>query len=80
MLQSATGMMLDATWLQELTANLNQIHYNGFAGVCSTDLEIIKGYVPGFDGALGHEFVGVVEECAADPDLVGAASAAGCSM
>lgn len=34
-------------------------------------MEIIKGYVPGFDGALGHEFVGVVEECAAAPDLVG---------
>ena len=31
------------------------------AGVCSTDLEIIKGYVPGFSGILGHEFVGTVE-------------------
>lgn len=40
-------------------------------GVCSTDLEIIKGYVPGYDGALGHEFVGVVEDCAAAPELVG---------
>ncbi len=32
------------------------------AGVCATDLEIIKGYM-GFKGVLGHEFVGVVEEC-----------------
>lgn len=32
------------------------------AGVCSTDLEIVKGYVPGFSGILGHEFVGIVTE------------------
>jgi threonine dehydrogenase-like Zn-dependent dehydrogenase len=31
------------------------------AGICSTDLEIIKGYM-GFSGIPGHEFVGVVEE------------------
>ena len=30
-------------------------------GVCSTDLEICKGYL-GFTGVLGHEFVGVVEK------------------
>ena len=30
------------------------------AGVCNTDKEIIKGY-KGFQGILGHEFVGVVE-------------------
>ncbi len=29
------------------------------AGICSTDLEIIKGYM-GFNGVLGHEFVGKV--------------------
>jgi alcohol dehydrogenase len=29
-------------------------------GICSTDLEIVKGYM-GFTGVLGHEFVGVVE-------------------
>eukprot|EP00536_Pseudo-nitzschia_multiseries_P001456 jgi/Psemu1/3381/gm1.3381_g len=31
------------------------------AGVCNTDLEILKGYM-GFTGILGHEFVGIVEE------------------
>ena len=31
-------------------------------GICSTDLEITRGYVPGFDFTLGHEFVGVVVE------------------
>ena len=39
------------------------------AGICNTDLEIIKGYM-GFEGVLGHEFVGVVEQ-AATPGLVG---------
>jgi threonine dehydrogenase-like Zn-dependent dehydrogenase len=32
-------------------------------GICSTDLEIVKGYA-NFQGVLGHEFVGVVEEAA----------------
>lgn len=32
-------------------------------GVCSTDLELAKGYM-GFKGVLGHEFVGVVEAAA----------------
>ena len=31
------------------------------AGVCNTDLELVKGYM-GFRGVLGHEFVGVVED------------------
>lgn len=31
------------------------------AGVCATDLEIVRGYA-GFEGTLGHEFVGVVEQ------------------
>lgn len=30
-------------------------------GICNTDIEIIRGYM-GFEGVLGHEFVGVVEE------------------
>lgn len=34
------------------------------AGICATDLEIVKGYVPDFSGVLGHEFVGVVEKSA----------------
>jgi threonine dehydrogenase-like Zn-dependent dehydrogenase len=31
------------------------------SGICNTDLEIARGYA-GFQGTLGHEFVGVVEE------------------
>ncbi|QYX30137.1 MDR/zinc-dependent alcohol dehydrogenase-like family protein [Sphaerospermopsis torques-reginae] len=31
------------------------------AGICNTDLELIRGYYP-YKGILGHEFVGVVEQ------------------
>lgn len=31
-----------------------------YAGICNTDLEIIRGYAD-FRGVLGHEFVGIVE-------------------
>jgi threonine dehydrogenase-like Zn-dependent dehydrogenase len=40
------------------------------AGICNTDLEIVRGYM-GFRGVLGHEFVGMVEACADSPELVG---------
>ncbi|MCA9936455.1 MAG: alcohol dehydrogenase catalytic domain-containing protein [Ardenticatenaceae bacterium] len=30
------------------------------AGICTTDLELLRGYVPGFHGVPGHEFVGEV--------------------
>jgi len=39
------------------------------AGVCKTDLEIVRGYL-GFRGILGHDFVGVVED-ANNRDIVG---------
>jgi threonine dehydrogenase-like Zn-dependent dehydrogenase len=39
------------------------------AGICNTDLEIVRGYA-GFAGTLGHEFVGVVES-ASDGSMVG---------
>jgi alcohol dehydrogenase len=43
------------------------------AGICTTDIEITKGY-KGFRGVLGHEFVGVVEPPVprgADPAWIG---------
>jgi threonine dehydrogenase-like Zn-dependent dehydrogenase len=46
---------------------LIRVHH---AGICSTDLEILKGYVPGFNGVLGHEFFGFIEE-ADDAALIG---------
>ena len=36
------------------------------AGICSTDLEMVKGYYP-FTGIPGHEFVGVVESAPGNP-------------
>ncbi|MEE8126531.1 MAG: alcohol dehydrogenase catalytic domain-containing protein [Nitrospirales bacterium] len=39
------------------------------AGICSTDLHMIQGYMS-FQGILGHEFVGIVNE-ASDTSLVG---------
>jgi threonine dehydrogenase-like Zn-dependent dehydrogenase len=39
------------------------------AGICNTDLEIVRGYA-GFTGTLGHEFVGVVKS-APDSKLIG---------
>jgi threonine dehydrogenase-like Zn-dependent dehydrogenase len=39
------------------------------SGICNTDLEIARGYA-GFNGTIGHEFVGVVED-SADSALVG---------
>lgn len=39
------------------------------AGICSTDLELVKGYYP-FTGILGHEFVGEVVS-APDAEWVG---------
>lgn len=33
------------------------------AGICSTDHEIVRGYVKGYQGVLGHEFIGYVKEC-----------------
>jgi alcohol dehydrogenase len=40
------------------------------AGICNTDIEIVRGYM-GFSGILGHEFVGVVEQADDAPELVG---------
>lgn len=40
------------------------------SGLCNTDVEICSGYAE-FEGTLGHEFVGVVEECFDAPQLIG---------
>lgn len=40
------------------------------AGICATDLELVKGYM-GFQGVLGHEFVGVIEHADEQPQLRG---------
>jgi threonine dehydrogenase-like Zn-dependent dehydrogenase len=40
------------------------------SGICSTDLEIVRGYA-GFEGTIGHEFAGVVEESPGAPEWKG---------
>ncbi len=37
------------------------------AGICNTDLELVRGYYP-YSGVPGHEFVGVVEEAPGAPE------------
>ncbi|MBW1779595.1 MAG: alcohol dehydrogenase catalytic domain-containing protein [Deltaproteobacteria bacterium] len=39
------------------------------AGICKTDMEIMRGY-QGFTGVLGHEFVGIIDQCD-HPDWIG---------
>ncbi len=50
----------------ELGDTLIKVHQ---AGVCSTDVEITRGYMQ-YKGVLGHEFVGIVES-SPSKDLVG---------
>ena len=40
------------------------------SGICNTDLEIVRGYA-GFEGTIGHEFVGIVERSDDAPELTG---------
>ncbi|MFO7760169.1 MAG: alcohol dehydrogenase catalytic domain-containing protein [Desulfobia sp.] len=40
------------------------------AGICGTDLELVKGYYP-FTGIPGHEFVGEVVKASSEPSLTG---------
>src|SRR5579875_2180770 len=46
------------------------------AGICNTDLEITRGYLD-FQGVLGHEFVGVVEDIRETPGASSGASLIG---
>ena len=71
---------MKALRVKERTANIADVgmpNYQGEAivrvtksGLCNTDIEIVRGYA-GFDGTIGHEFVGVVESCDDVAGLVG---------
>src|SRR5713226_7738724 len=61
-------------------ADVPKPHSNGEAivrvtrsGICNTDLEITRGYA-GFQGTIGHEFVGVIESL---PDMMSEARPSG---
>lgn len=55
------GLVLDRAAPQPQTGENESLVRVLIAGICSTDLELVKGYY-GFRGTLGHEFVGVVEQ------------------
>lgn len=54
------GLALDSRYADPLPAEGEVLIRPTRMGVCSTDLELCKGYM-GFAGVLGHEFVGIVE-------------------
>jgi threonine dehydrogenase-like Zn-dependent dehydrogenase len=65
-----TGNKLELTDISRPLANGEVVVRVLKSGICSTDIEIVRGYAS-FEGVIGHEFVGVVEEAPASPLLVG---------
>jgi threonine dehydrogenase-like Zn-dependent dehydrogenase len=67
---------MQALWLEDNKISLRELpqpHKEGEAlvkirkaGICSTDLELVKGYYP-YTGVIGHEFVGEVVSLASSP-------------
>ena len=60
-----TGLVLDRNYLMPNPVAGEALIRVLLIGICNTDLEIVRGYM-GFQGVLGHEFVGVVEEVHGD--------------
>ncbi len=70
---------MQAVWLEDQKVSLRQVSRPQKsdealirirkAGICSTDLELVKGYYP-YTGILGHEFVGEVTD-APDASWIG---------
>ena len=65
----AGGLRLDTDYAQPTPPPGEARIRTLLAGICNTDLEILRGYAR-FTGVLGHEFVGQVVQ-AEDPSLVG---------
>ena len=73
---------MKAVWLEDnklaLLDNLESPHPKTgealvrvkLAGICSTDLELVKGYYP-YTGILGHEFVGEILDAPDAPERIG---------
>jgi threonine dehydrogenase-like Zn-dependent dehydrogenase len=55
-----TGLVLDRNFPMPTLVEGEALIKVLQAGICNTDLEIIRGYMD-FQGVLGHEFVGIVE-------------------
>jgi len=55
------GLKLDKNYPKPLPQKGEALIRVSLAGICNTDYEITKGYM-GYEGILGHEFVGIVED------------------
>ena len=59
---TAEGLVVDFDYEKPTPSANEALIAVSTVGICSTDLELVKGYY-GFAGVLGHEFVGTVIEC-----------------
>ncbi len=65
------GLRLDNNYPKPVPEKGEALIRVTMAGICNTDFEITKGYM-GYNGVLGHEFIGVVEDVNGDDkSLVG---------
>ncbi len=71
LLLTPAGLHLERDWPIPTPAPDEALIRVRLAGVCSTDIELTRGYKGGFDGVLGHEFVGEVVAAAAAPAWIG---------
>lgn len=55
------GLYLDNNYKKPVPQKGEALIKVTLAGICNTDYEITKGYM-GYNGILGHEFIGTVEE------------------
>ena len=59
------GLRLDTNYPKPIPQKGEVLIRVTLAGICNTDYEITKGYM-GYNGILGHEFIGVAEEVNTD--------------
>ena len=64
------GLHLDNNYKKPVPQKGEALIKVTLAGICNTDYEITKGYM-GYNGILGHEFIGTVEEIDEDKSLLG---------
>ena len=55
------GLKLDKNYEKPIPKKGEALIRVTLAGICNTDFEITKGYM-GYNGVLGHEFIGIVDE------------------
>lgn len=58
---TAGELVYHSNYPKPITTNADVLVRVSLAGICATDLELRKGYIPDYEGIPGHEFVGVVD-------------------